>query len=150
VKLPTSSCHGVLYPRYYGLVGTFSSKPPGGSRGVVILSPREWKGCQWLGTRDWYLMHYSNPYITGGQKTHTHTHLPLLVPHHPSRIKELILCDVLFGNPDIIPPNKPDYAPLSYFTSTQRNNSAGGRQCSTNNCLMSLQPKSSTNTVHPQ
>ncbi len=25
-----------------------------------------------MGTRDWYLMHYSNPFITGGQK-HTHT-----------------------------------------------------------------------------
>ncbi len=74
MELPTSSCHGVLYPRYYGLVGTFSSKPPGGYRGVVLLSPRVWKGCQRLGTRDWYLMHYSNPSVTGGQK-HTHTHL---------------------------------------------------------------------------
>ncbi len=25
-----------------------------------------------MGTRDWYLMHYSNPFVTGGQK-HTHT-----------------------------------------------------------------------------
>jgi hypothetical protein len=73
VELPTSSCHGVLYLRYYGLVGTFSSKPPGGSRGVVLPSPRVWKGCQWLSTREWYLMHNSNPSITGGQK-HTHTH----------------------------------------------------------------------------
>ncbi len=75
MELPTSSCHGVLYPRYYGLVGTFSSKPPGGSRGVVLLSPRVWKGCQRLGTRDWYLMHYSNPSVTKGQK-HTHTMRP--------------------------------------------------------------------------
>jgi hypothetical protein len=73
VELPTSSCHGVLYLRYYGFVGTFSSKPLGGSRGVVLLSPRVWKGCQWLGTRDWYLMHYSNPSVTRGQK-HTHIH----------------------------------------------------------------------------
>jgi hypothetical protein len=28
-------------------------------------------GCHHLGTRDWCLMHYSNPVITGGQK-HTH------------------------------------------------------------------------------
>ncbi len=33
------------------------------------------EGCHRLGTRDWYLMHYSNPAVTGGQK-HTHTHLP--------------------------------------------------------------------------
>jgi hypothetical protein len=31
------------------------------------------EGCHCLGTRDWYLMHYSNPVATGGQK-HTHTH----------------------------------------------------------------------------
>jgi hypothetical protein len=72
VELPTSTCHGILYLRYYGLIGTSSCKPPGGSRGVVQLSPRVWKGCQQLGTRDWYLMHYSNPSRTGGQK-HTHT-----------------------------------------------------------------------------
>jgi hypothetical protein len=29
------------------------------------------EGCHHLGTRDWYLMHYSNPVVTGGQK-HTH------------------------------------------------------------------------------
>jgi hypothetical protein len=27
------------------------------------------------GTRDWYLMHYSTHFVTGGQK-HTHTHIP--------------------------------------------------------------------------
>ncbi len=71
---PPSSCHGVLYPRYYRLVGTFSCKtaPARGTRGVVLLSLRVWKGCHCLGTRDWYLMHYSNPFVTGGQK-HTHT-----------------------------------------------------------------------------
>ncbi len=70
---PPSSCHGVLHPRYYRLVGTFSCKtaPARGTRGVVLLSPRVWKGCHCLGTRDWYLLHYSNPFITGGQK-HTH------------------------------------------------------------------------------
>ncbi len=71
MELPTSSCHGVLYPRYYGRVGTSSRKLPGGSRRVVLLSPRVWKGCQWVGTRDWYLMHYSTLSVTGGQK-HTH------------------------------------------------------------------------------
>jgi hypothetical protein len=32
------------------------------------------EGCHCLGTRDWYLMHYSNPVVTGGQK-HTDTHI---------------------------------------------------------------------------
>jgi hypothetical protein len=75
-------------------------------------------------------------------------------PHHPLhcalRIKELILCNVLFGNPEITPPNKSDCAPLSYLTPNQMNNAAGGRRCSADYCLMSLQPNSSTNTVHPQ
>jgi hypothetical protein len=79
VELPTSSCHGVLYPRYYGLVGTSSRKLPGGSRRVVLLSPRVWKGCQRVRTRDWYLMHYSTPSVTGGQK-HTHTHTAIAAP----------------------------------------------------------------------
>ncbi len=56
---------------------------------------------------------------------------PHLTPHRASHIKELIQCDVLFGNPDIIPPNKLDCAPLLYLTPTQTNNTAGGRQCST-------------------
>ena len=30
------------------------------------------EGCHHLGTRDWYLMHYSNPFVTRGEK-HTHT-----------------------------------------------------------------------------
>jgi hypothetical protein len=84
---PPSSCHRVLYPRYYGLIGTFSCKtaPARGTRGVVLLSSRVWKGCHCLGTRDWYLMHHSNPFITGGQKhTHTHTHT------HNSQTKECI------------------------------------------------------------
>ncbi len=46
--------------------------PPGGTRGVVLLSSRVWKDVKRLGTRDWYLMPYSSPVITGGQK-HTHT-----------------------------------------------------------------------------
>ncbi len=72
---PPSSCHGVLYPRFYRLVVTFSWKNSPllrGTKGVVLLSPRVWKGCHRLGTRDWYLMHYSNPFVTVGQK-HTHT-----------------------------------------------------------------------------
>jgi hypothetical protein len=78
VELLTSSCHGILYPRYYRPIGTFSSKPPRGSRGEVLLSPRVWKGCQWVGTRDWYLTHYSNPPVTRGQKhTHTNSHMEL-------------------------------------------------------------------------
>jgi hypothetical protein len=33
------------------------------------------------GTRDWYLMHYSTPPKTGGQKhTHTHTQTPSIIP----------------------------------------------------------------------
>ncbi len=84
MELPTSSCHGVLYPRYYGLVGTSSRKLPGGSRRVVLLSPRVWKGCQRVGTRDWYLMHYSTPSVTGGQKhTHTLEKYPVDIPLEP-------------------------------------------------------------------
>ncbi len=49
MELPTSSCHEILYPRFYGFVGTFSCKPPRGSRGEVLLSPRVWKGFQWVG-----------------------------------------------------------------------------------------------------
>jgi hypothetical protein len=69
--LPTSSCHGVLYLRYYKHVGTFSCKPPRGSRGEVLLSPRVWKGCQRMGTRDWSLVNYSSPSVIRDQK-HTH------------------------------------------------------------------------------
>jgi hypothetical protein len=79
-----------------------------------------------------------------------HSSRPHLPPHCALLIKELILCKVLFGNPDIIPPNKPDCAPLLYLTPTQRNKAAGGRHCFADYCLMSLQPKSSTKTVHPQ
>ncbi len=66
------------YPRYYGLVGSFScaTAPKRGTRGAVLLSSRVWKkDVIDLGTRDWYLMCYSNTFLTGGQKhTHTHTH----------------------------------------------------------------------------
>jgi hypothetical protein len=51
-------------------------------------------------------------------------HLPL---HRALHVKKLILCDILFGNPDIIPPNKPDCAPLSYLTPTQTNNVLAGK-----------------------
>ncbi len=33
-----------LHLRYYSLVGNFSSKPPGGSEGGVLLRPRVWRG----------------------------------------------------------------------------------------------------------
>ncbi len=56
------------------------ASPTRGSRREVLLSPRVWKGCHWVGTRDWYLMHYSNPPVTGGQKKNTHTHTSSL--HH--------------------------------------------------------------------
>jgi hypothetical protein len=68
VELPTSSCHRVLYPRYYGLIGNPSSKPPEGSRGVVLLSPRVGRDVNEMGTRDWYHMNYITPSVTGGQK----------------------------------------------------------------------------------
>ncbi len=32
-----------LHPRYYSLVGNSSSKPPGGSGGVVLLRLRVWR-----------------------------------------------------------------------------------------------------------
>jgi hypothetical protein len=47
------------------------------------------EGCHRLGTRDWYLMHYSNPVVTGGQKhTHTHPH-PSPPPSLPSPLPSL-------------------------------------------------------------
>ena len=70
-----------------------------------------------------------------------HSSRPHLPPHRTSSIKELILCDILFGNPDIIPPNQLNCTPLSYLTPTQTNNAAGGSLCSADNCLMSIQPK---------
>ncbi len=47
------------------------------------------EGCHCLGTRDWYLMHYSNPVVTEGQK-HTHTQ-PIL--HKFSKEKTLHLTE---------------------------------------------------------
>ncbi len=35
------------------------------------------EGMSMAGHRDWYLMHYSNPSVTGGQKKNTHTHFGL-------------------------------------------------------------------------
>jgi hypothetical protein len=82
VELPTSSCHGVLHLRYYGLVGNFSRKPPGTLPGGV---PEE-EYYQALGyrgdviggyTSDWYRMSNRTPPITGAgglANTHTHTH----------------------------------------------------------------------------
>jgi hypothetical protein len=46
---PAAAMESYIQDIYYGLVGTISCKPPGGSRGEVLLSPRVWKGCQWVG-----------------------------------------------------------------------------------------------------
>ncbi len=70
-----SSCHGVLEPRYYRFVGTFSSKHPGGggSRGVVLLIPRVWKKTPSSGELEIGISCFTGPHLgTGGQK-HTHT-----------------------------------------------------------------------------
>ncbi len=45
---------------------------------LLLYAWNLWKGCHQVGeTRDWYLMHYSTPSVTGGQK-HTHTLVPYL------------------------------------------------------------------------
>jgi hypothetical protein len=72
VELPTSSCHRVLYPRYYKHVGTFSCKPPGGPEKKYYCALGYGRDVNGMGTRDWYLMHYSGSSPTEGQK-HTHT-----------------------------------------------------------------------------
>ncbi len=74
MELPTSSCHGVLYPRYYKHVGTFFSKPPGGPEEKYYCALGYGRDVNRMGTRDWYLMHYSSSSLTRGQK---HTHLTL-------------------------------------------------------------------------
>jgi hypothetical protein len=61
------------------------------------------EGCHRLGTRDWYLMHYSNPFVTRGQK-HTHTHRPLV----------LSLCRLVVASPLDAPPTCPLVAPPSH------------------------------------
>ncbi len=72
MELPTSSCHGVLYPRYYGLVGNSSSKPHEGSRGVVLLSPRIWKGCHQNGALDIGISCITAPHLKPeARNTHT-------------------------------------------------------------------------------
>jgi hypothetical protein len=39
-----------------------------------------------MGTRDWYLMHYSNPSVTGGRKkTHTHQPYPHVKPTYSAK-----------------------------------------------------------------
>jgi hypothetical protein len=76
VELPTSSCHRVLYLRYYKHVGIFSSKPPGGSRGEYYCALGYGRDVNGMGTRDWYLMRYSSSSLTGGQK---YTQDPTLV-----------------------------------------------------------------------
>ena len=78
MELPTSSCHGVLHPRYYGPVGNFSRKPPGTPPGGV---PEEeyYRALGYGGdviggyTSDWYRMSNRTPPTTGGLATHTHT-----------------------------------------------------------------------------
>jgi hypothetical protein len=48
------------------------------------------EGCHCLGTRDWYLMHYSNPVITGGQK-HTHIEAVKYEADHGTKFVLLVL-----------------------------------------------------------
>ncbi len=82
-----------------------------------------------------------------------HLSRPLLSPHDAVYIisKELILHDVLFGNPENISPNNsPDCAHLSYLIPTPTNNAVEGRRCFSDFYPLSLHPTSTTNTVHPQ
>ncbi len=72
MELPKHSCHGAFPDARNSLEPSLSrTVPPGGTRGVVLLSSRVWKDVNRLDTRDWNLMPYSSLVITGGQK-HTH------------------------------------------------------------------------------
>jgi hypothetical protein len=79
-----------------------------------------------------------------------HLSQPYLPPHSTACIKELILCNVLFGNSENISLNKLYCAHLLYLAPTPTNNMAEGGQCSSDYCLLLIHPTSSTNTVHPQ
>ncbi len=83
-QLPRSPISKILWARWNLLM--WYSPLSRGTRGVVLLSPRVWKGCHCLGTRDRYLMHYSNPFVNGGQKdTHIHS-------AHPSNDVQTLFC----------------------------------------------------------
>ncbi len=80
-----------------------------------------------------------------------HSSRPPLPPHSVAHIKELILCDILFGNPEnIFPNNSPNCAHLLYLAPTPTNNAVEGIHCSSDYQLLSCHPTSTTNTVHPQ
>ncbi len=60
-------------PRYRDLLGPPCARPPRGSHGVVLLSPKVWDGCH--GVEDLAIgiaCFTTPPLLTGGQ-THTHT-----------------------------------------------------------------------------
>jgi hypothetical protein len=67
-----------------GLLEPSLASPPGGPEEKYYWALGYGRDVNGLGTRDWYLMHYSNPSVTGGQKhTHTHSHRnPLISANH--------------------------------------------------------------------
>ncbi len=76
---------------------------------------------------------------------------PPLQGHGAVHIKELILCDVLFGNPEKISSNNvPDSIYLSYLAPTSTEDAVEGRQRSSDYHPLSLHPTSTTNTARPQ
>ncbi len=81
MEQPPSCGHGVLHPRYYESIGTRSSKPPRGSRVVVLPGSRVWRRCHWGGELVLVSACFTvTPLITEGQ-AHTHTTTPPTI--HP-------------------------------------------------------------------
>ncbi len=57
--------------KIHGLIGNPSCKPPGGSRGLILQSPKVLRGHHWGGLQ-WLKLHFnSTPTRTGDKHTHT-------------------------------------------------------------------------------
>ncbi len=61
-----------------GLLEPPLASPPGGPEEKYYWALGYGRDVNGMGTRDWYLMHYSGPSVTGGQK---HTHISFCHPH---------------------------------------------------------------------
>ncbi len=73
---PKSSCHGAFPDTKNSLEPSLSKNSPflRGTRGVVLLSSWVWKDVNGRALEIGISCTYSNPVVTGGQNTHTHTH----------------------------------------------------------------------------
>ncbi len=72
---PKSSCHGTFLDTTNPLEPSHVKNSPflGGTRGIVLLSSRVWKGVNGWALEIGISCTYSNPVVTRGWK-HTHTH----------------------------------------------------------------------------